>query len=87
MKTMILATAAVLGLGVGVAYAGEGDGPIGNTYFTQLPGVIAQAPVQPGSTAIARGQPSGQPTAAFVTTSHGNGTWLFAPNDSQGANS
>jgi hypothetical protein len=34
MKTMILATAAVLALGVGSAFAGDGDGPAANTTFT-----------------------------------------------------
>ncbi len=45
MKTMILATAAVLALGIGSAFAGDGEGPAANTTFTQLPGVIAQAQV------------------------------------------
>ena len=35
MKTMILATAAVLALGVGSAFAGDGDGPAANTTFTR----------------------------------------------------
>lgn len=46
MKTMLLAAAAALTLGVGSAYAGDGEGPIPNTQFTEIPNVIAQAPGQ-----------------------------------------
>lgn len=46
MKTMLLAAAAALTLGVGSAYAGDGEGPVANTQFTEIPNVIAQAPVQ-----------------------------------------
>ena len=45
MKTMLLAAAAALSLGVGSAYADSGDGPAANTFFTELPGVVAQAQV------------------------------------------
>ena len=31
---------------IGTAYADGGDGPAPNTYFTELPGVLAQAPTQ-----------------------------------------
>ena len=31
---------------IGPAYADGGDGPAANTFFTELPGVIAQAPTQ-----------------------------------------
>lgn len=44
MRTMIIAAVAVMGLASGVAYAGEGEEPAANTLFTQIPGVIAQAP-------------------------------------------
>ena len=87
MKTIILATAAVLALGAGSAFAGEGEGTEPNTRFTELPGVVAQAPVQQHApSAYARTQPSGAPTSAFVTHSH-SGTWLFPPNGNQGSNS
>jgi len=46
MKTMMLAAAAVLTLGLASAYAGDGEGPVANTQFTEIPNVIAQAPVQ-----------------------------------------
>jgi len=53
MKTMMLAAAAALTLGVGVAFADGGDGPIANTQFTTLPGVVAQVQEQ-GSSALAQ---------------------------------
>ena len=78
MKAMMLAAAAVLSLGVGSAFAGEGGGTIGNTFFTQLPGVVAHAPSQQVPNAVARNQTGGAPTAAFITN-HSTGTWLFPP--------
>jgi hypothetical protein len=83
MKTMFLVTAAVLGLGVGSAYADSEGGQIANTRFTELPGVLAQAPVQQAPSAVARNQ-TGAPTAAFVTSSHSSGTWLFQPYQGNG---
>jgi hypothetical protein len=46
MKTMFLAATAALVLSVGSAYADGGEGPVPNSAFTELPNVIAQAPVQ-----------------------------------------
>jgi hypothetical protein len=46
MKITFLAAAAALVLGVGSAYAGDGDGPVPDTQFTEIPNVIAQAPAQ-----------------------------------------
>jgi hypothetical protein len=83
MKTMIFATAAVLGIGVGSAYAGDGEGPVPNTRFTEIPGVLAQAQVpHPAPTVVARNQ-SGAPTAAYVT-GHSRYMSLFPPNQNQG---
>jgi hypothetical protein len=73
----------MLGLGAVAANANEG-GPAPNTWFTQLPGVIAQAPVQAPS-AVAQ-QTNGVPTATFATSSHSSGTWLFPPHSDGGAN-
>jgi hypothetical protein len=84
MKTMILATAAVLGLGVGAAFADSEGGTVGITQFTELPGVVAQAPVQ-NAPAVATAQ-NGQAVHTYATQSS-RGTWLFAPNGNQGANS
>ncbi|HEX4170907.1 MAG TPA: hypothetical protein VHY82_00345 [Acetobacteraceae bacterium] len=87
MRTMIFATAAVLALGAGSAFAGEGEGTHANTLFTELPGVVAHAPVQQQvPSAVARNQTGNPPTAAFVTNNH-SGTWVFPPNPNQGANS
>jgi hypothetical protein len=44
---MLLAAAGVVCIGVGAAYADGGDdegGAVANTYFSELPGVIATAP-------------------------------------------
>jgi hypothetical protein len=68
MKTIMLAAAA-LTLGMGVAFADGGEGPVANTQFNQLPGVVAQAQ-QPNSSALA--QVTTRQTApvllAYVTT-------------------
>jgi hypothetical protein len=78
MKTLFLAAAAALSLGAGAAYASEG-GPVANTFFTELPGVIAQAPAQ-DVPSVARAQ-SGQVAHVYVTRSQGQGTWLTQPSD------
>jgi hypothetical protein len=48
MKTLLVLRAAtmVLRLGIGSAYAGDRDGTIANTRFTEIPGVVAQARMQ-----------------------------------------
>lgn len=82
MKTIILATAAVLALGTGAAFAGDGEGGVvANTYFTEIPGVIAQAPVQ-ASNAVAQAQ-SGS-TATYVTSQHQEATFPWNPNEGVG---
>jgi hypothetical protein len=82
MKTIILATAAALSIGAGAAFAGEGEGTTANTYFTELPGVVATAPVQvPGAVAA-----NGAQTHAFVTQQRG-AVSLFPANENQGSNS
>ncbi len=83
MRTMIIAAAAALSLSAGVAYAGEGEGAVANSQFTQIPGVVAQAQVQAPAVATAQ---NGQAIHAYVTNAN-HGTWLFAPNGNQGANS
>jgi hypothetical protein len=83
MKTMILATAAVLGIGIGSAFAGDGEGgTIPNTYFTDLPGVVAQAPVQQFPSALAANQHAAT-TNAFVT-GRSRAVSLFPPNSTEG---
>ena len=76
MKTMLLAVAVALGLSAAPAFASEG-GPVANTQFTELPGVLAQAPKQVAPIAMAQ---SGHAVKAYATqTSHG--TSVFAPNE------
>ena len=85
MKTMLIAAAAALSLGIGSAYAGDGDIPQAETFFTQLPGVIAQAPVQ-NAPSVATAQ-NGQAVRAYVSNAN-RGTWLFQDNQNhEGANS
>ena len=98
MKTMLLAAAAALSLGVGSAYADGGDGPAANTFFTELPGVVAQAQVpnapvyaqrngQAQTEQAQNGQTqNGQAVQTYVTQSS-HGTWLFAPDPNGGSNS
>jgi hypothetical protein len=83
MKTILVVAAAVLSLGIGSAYAGDG-GTVANTWFTELPGVVAQAPVQSApSVATAHNDPA---THAYVGNSN-RGTQLIAPNGNQSNNS
>ena len=80
MRTMLLVATAALSLGIGSAYAGEADGVVANSQFTEIPGVVAQATVQkvpPVATAQ-----NGQGVQTYVTRSS-HGTWLFQPNPYQ----
>ena len=93
MRTMLLAAAVGLSLAASTAaYADGGDGPVANSFFTELPGVVAQADV-PNATAYAQNrqvQPqqaqNGQGVHVYATQSS-RGTWLFQANPNQGANS
>ena len=77
MKIMILATAAVFSLGVGSAYADSEGASTVDTQFTQIPGVMAQAPAQTAPpVAIAQNGRAVQ-VAAKDTRSQGLGTWLL----------
>jgi hypothetical protein len=75
--------AASRSLGVGSAYAGEIEGITPDTFFKQLPGVIAQAPIQAPVVATAQ---NGQAVRAYVTQSN-RGTWLLQDQGHEGANS
>ena len=47
MKIMLRAAIAALSIAsIGSAIAGEGEGTVANTQFTEVPGVVAQADVQ-----------------------------------------
>jgi hypothetical protein len=83
MKTMLLAAAAGLSLVASTAaYADGGQGTEPNTFFTQVPGVVAQADV-PNAPTYAQ---NGQGVHVYVGRSNQR-TWLFPPNANQGANS
>ena len=85
MKTMMLAAAVLLSVSSGVAYAESEGGPTGAvTQFTEIPGVLAQAPV--GNAPAVTTAQSGQAVHVYATQA-GKGTWLFAPQDGGGANS
>jgi len=85
MKIVIRAAIAALSVAsIGSAIADEGEGTIANTRFTELPGVVAEAPVQ-NAPAVGTAR-NGQAVQAYVTKSS-RGTWLYAPNGNEGANS
>ena len=68
MRAMITAALAAMGLTSGIAYAGDGDAPAANTLFTQIPGVVAQAPAGklPSTGTAQQTGPSGnRPTVAL----------------------
>ena len=75
----ILLLAAALSLSAGAAYANEG-GAVPNTLFTELPGVVAQAPSQ-SAPSVATGQ-NGQ--VRLYSTQSSRGTWLFPPREGNG---
>jgi hypothetical protein len=69
--------------GISPAIAGEGEGTVANTQFTQLPGVIAQAPA-PNAPSVALVRNS-QGAATYVTQTS-PGVWLFPPYNGGGDN-
>jgi hypothetical protein len=84
MKTMLLLRAVLAALSIAnisTAYASEG-GQVANTFFTSLPGVIAQAPAQiaPAAATAQNGQ-----VHAYVAQSN-HGTWLYPPHQGGGQN-
>ena len=85
MKIMLRAAIAALSIAsIGPAFAGDGDVPQANTLFTELPGVIAQAPAQNPSVATAQ---NGQAVRVYVSNAN-RGTWLNQGGGShEGANS
>jgi hypothetical protein len=84
MRTLIYAAIfAAAATGIGPAIAGEGEGTIANTQFTQLPGVIAQSAVPNVPSVALVG--NGQGAAAYVTQTS-PGIWLFPPYDGGGDN-
>jgi hypothetical protein len=80
MKTMLLAAAAALSLGVSSAYAGESGAQSGGYVYPGYQFPAQNAPSVPTTAS------NGQTVHTYVTQSS-HGTWLFAPNPNQGANS
>ena len=85
MRSMLFVGGVMMTLSAfGVAYAGEGEGVVPNTRFTELPGVVAELPAQENSHAsMVANAPSTPSTQSFVTRSR-QGTWLFPPNETGG---
>jgi hypothetical protein len=82
MKILIRAAIAAVSIAsIGSAYAGDGEGPVANTQFTEIPRVIAQAPVQ-HAPVFANAQ-NGPAVHAYVARSS-HGTWLFPPDQTGG---
>jgi hypothetical protein len=72
MKIILRAAMAAISIGtIGSAYADGGDGPVANTQFTEIPGVIAQAPAQ-----------SAPPVA---TAQYGQGVHVYVTHSGQGS--
>jgi len=77
MKLMLRAALLAASIGsIGTAYAGDGEGPIPNTQFTEIPNVIAQAPVQDNHAYAANQNGSGyaarqRPSVVFPWSSRG----------------
>jgi hypothetical protein len=78
MKTILLAASAMLCIGVGVAYADGGDdegGAVANTFFTELPGVVATAPGAIPNDVAVNGYQTTPQYGYQITTTHAANTW------------
>jgi hypothetical protein len=77
MRIMLRAAMAALSIAsIGSAYADGGEGIVANTEFTEIQGVVAQAPAQ--NVPLVAATQDGQ--AAQTHESQANGTtWLFPP--------
>ena len=74
MKDILLAAATVLSLAATAAYADGGQGTVGNTVFTELPGSVAKTPVQNDPPIAGQNR---QPSERYSQSSRGQ--WLFRP--------
>lgn len=83
MKFMIRAALVAMSIGsIGTAYAGDGEGPVANTQFTELPAVIAQAPVD-SNRAIAA-LPSDSSVGIFAAQHQSKTVFPWNPNEGVG---
>ena len=77
MKIMLRAAIMAVSLGtIGSAYAGDGDGTIVNTRFTEIPGVVGQAPAQ--NAPLAATAQDGQAVRADMSRPSA-AAWVFPP--------
>lgn len=77
MRIMLRAAIAAVSIGtIGSAYAGERAGTVANTLFTEIPGVVAQAPAQTAPL-MATAQ-NGQAMQTYVSDSNRT-TWMSPP--------
>ncbi len=84
MKTMLFAVGTVMSLSAfGVAYAGEGEAVGVNSQFTQVVGVVAQAPAQNARPVAV---PGTAPSPQYFFARSRRGTWLFPANEMGGGN-
>lgn len=83
MKIMLRAALVAMSIGsIGTAYAGDGEGPVANSQFTEIPNVIAQAPVQSDQAIAAVRGNSG--VAVFTTQQHTSSAFPWNPNEGVG---
>jgi hypothetical protein len=74
---MLRAAMAAFSIGtIGSAYAGDLASAAANTLFTEIPGVVVQAPVQ--NAPLAATAQNGQVTETYVSGSDRT-TWMFPP--------
>lgn len=77
MKIMLRAAMAALSIAsIGSAYADGGEGIVANSQYTEIPGVVAQAPAQ-NVPLVATAQ-EGQAIQTYVPGGNRT-TWLFPP--------
>ena len=77
MKIMLRAALAAVSIAsIGPAFAESEGGTVANSYFTSIPGVVAQAPAQ-NAPAVATAQ-TGQGVHAYVANSN-HGISVFPP--------
>jgi hypothetical protein len=84
MRTILRAAVAIVGIAsVSPALAGDGEGPVANTLFTEYQGVISQVPGQGTPVVMVAGD---RDQSAAYETQSSHGTWLFPPHDAGGDN-
>ncbi len=79
LSTLLLATAATLGIGMGSAFAQTSESASGYVY----PDFWGNEAAQTAPKGDAATQSSGDPISTYVTQSS-HGTWLFPPNPNSG---